>query len=467
MADVCTPMLTDDDGGKIDPAIAIPLPDDDSQPPDKPISLKTTLSVPPYEKTADASRVARAASYFGNLEDDDPPDSLARSSDHHSQFGAGEDDNVPEALPVFGRASGGGFTSHATEIWRLFKQRSSVAIDQFLQQHHLQHTYPGHQAYREDLLSSRTPATTSSLSTVKSLSLPGYVWMLLTSFLSADLIKQKLSRLTFMEALEHFDLFNDLFFLVRVAWAIHRGIHWRENKSAKFVMAWLLITYFISWSAYLLRRFLIYHRINRRYNSLFYPFLVFNAIRKAGEESPEVLFMFERLCWTYQLLMRVIEDLPQVLLSILFLINQGRDTYAMLMISYSTTMFFITTIRMGLRYPFKGTLYLLLSSEPPIDDPVALEAAPTTYFTTLFMGCVFALWSGTYLFTLRYVSRVWRVLMIMLAVGFALLSLFCLMLFVYYRRQSAVNVDEAFLGNASQDDENQPPANRPSLVSEI
>lgn len=39
---------------------------------------------------------------------------------------------------------------------------------------------------------------------------------------------------------------------------------------------------------------------------------------------------------------------------------------AMLMISYSSTMFFITTIRMGLRYPFKGTLYLLLSSEPPM-----------------------------------------------------------------------------------------------------
>lgn len=43
--------------------------------------------------------------------------------------------------------------------------------------------------------------------------------------------------------------------------------------------------------------------------------------------SPQVLFMFERLCWTYQLLMRVLEDLPQVLLSILFLINQGKDTY--------------------------------------------------------------------------------------------------------------------------------------------
>lgn len=44
MADVCTPMLTDDDGGKVDPAIAIPLPDDDGQPPDKPVIVTALFS---------------------------------------------------------------------------------------------------------------------------------------------------------------------------------------------------------------------------------------------------------------------------------------------------------------------------------------------------------------------------------------------------------------------------------------
>ncbi|PFH33973.1 insulin-degrading enzyme [Besnoitia besnoiti] len=409
------------------------------------------------------SGLTHAASYFGSVADDDEAagDDISRSP-VDSHYDAQDD---VDRLSDLGNFIQGGLTGRASNLWNYFAQRSSFAIDNFLQQHRLQQPFAGQAACQEELLTDRSPSSTAE--ELRALSYPKYVFLLLTSFFSTDLVKQKLSRITFMEALEHFDLFNDLFFLMRVAWAIHRGIHWRENNSAKFVMAWLVATYIISCCAYSLRRFLIYNRISQKFTSLFHPFLVFKEIRRAGEESPEVLFMFERLCWTYQLLMRVIEDLPQVLLSILFLINQGRDTYAMIMISYSSTMFFITTIRMGLRYPFKGTLYLLLSSEPPVDDPVALEAAPTTYYMTLFMSGVFALWSVTYLFTLRYVNKVWRVLMIMLAAGFALLSLFCLLLFVYYRRQSEVNVDEAFLGGASREGENQNGQGRSSLVSEI
>ena len=39
---------------------------------------------------------------------------------------------------------------------------------------------------------------------------------------------------------------------------------------------------------------------------------------------------------------------------------------AIAVISYSTIMFIITSIRMGKRYPFKGTLYLLFSSRAPM-----------------------------------------------------------------------------------------------------
>lgn len=41
----------------------------------------------------------------------------------------------------------------------------------------------------------------------------------------------------------------------------------------------------------------------------------------------QALFMYERLSWTYQLLMRIIEDIPQLLISLLFLLQHGRDVY--------------------------------------------------------------------------------------------------------------------------------------------
>ncbi|EPR60827.1 insulin-degrading enzyme [Toxoplasma gondii RUB] len=406
---------------------------------------------------------ARAASYFGSVADVE--DAPMETDSSHGDFRYDEQEDV-DIFSDIGNFMPGNLTDRASNLWNYFARRSSVAIDSFLQQHRLQQPDAGQMsACQEELLSDRTPRLASA--EIKNLSYPKYMLLLCFSFFSTDVVKQKLSRITLMEALEHFDMVNDLFFLVRVAWAIHRGFHWRENKSAKFVMAWLVTTYIISCCAYALRRFLIYNRISKKSSGLFYPLVVFKEIRRAGEESPEDLFMFERLCWTYQLLMRVIEDLPQVLLSILFLINEGRDTYAMVMIAYSSTMFFITTIRMGLRYPFKGTLYLLLSSEPPVDDPVALEAAPTTYYMTLFMSGVFALWSVTYLFTLRYVNKVWRVLMIMMAAGFALLSVFCLLLFVYYRRQREVDVDEAFLGGTARDGEENRAGGQESLVPEI
>ena len=41
------------------------------------------------------------------------------------------------------------------------------------------------------------------------------------------------------------------------------------------------------------------------------------------------LFMFERLTWTFQLLMRAVEDLPQLLMSLIFLLNNGKDVYVL------------------------------------------------------------------------------------------------------------------------------------------
>ncbi|CDJ61508.1 Conserved Plasmodium membrane protein, related [Eimeria maxima] len=181
-------------------------------------------------------------------------------------------------------------------------------------------------------------------------------------FFGGDAIKQRQAKLLLLEALDHFDLINDLFFIIRVSLVLWRRRGFHELPSLRFVLLWLGCL------------------------RLFIPLAVFGEIKRSGVECPQALFMFERLTWTFQLLMRAVEDLPQLLMSFIYLINCGKDNYAIAVISYSTIMFIITSIRMGKRYPFKGTLYLLFSSRAPIDDPVAQEAAPTTTEITLFMS---------------------------------------------------------------------------------
>ncbi|XP_026192643.1 uncharacterized protein LOC34623769 [Cyclospora cayetanensis] len=181
-------------------------------------------------------------------------------------------------------------------------------------------------------------------------------------FFRGDAVKQKQAKLLLIEALDHFDMINDLFFILRVSLVLWRRGPFHEMRSARFVLLWLCCL------------------------RLFSPLAVFGEIKRSGVHCPQALFMFERLTWTFQLLMRVVEDLPQLLMSLIFLINNGKDVYAIAVISYSSTMFVVTSIRMGKRYPLKGTLYLLFSSQAPIDDPVAQEAAPTTTEITLFMS---------------------------------------------------------------------------------
>ncbi|CDJ44600.1 Conserved Plasmodium membrane protein, related [Eimeria tenella] len=161
-------------------------------------------------------------------------------------------------------------------------------------------------------------------------------------FFGGNAVKQRQAKLLLIEALDHFDMINDLFFILRVSLVLWRRGPFHELRSVRFVLLWLSCL------------------------RLFMPFAVFNEIKRAGVQCPQALFMFERLTWTFQLLMRLVEDLPQLIMSLIYLINNGKDIYAIVVISYSSTMFLITSIRMGKRYPFRGTLYLLFSSRAPM-----------------------------------------------------------------------------------------------------
>ncbi|KAH0480407.1 MAG: uncharacterized protein KVP18_000825 [Porospora cf. gigantea A] len=132
-------------------------------------------------------------------------------------------------------------------------------------------------------------------------------------------------RITLWEALEEFDIVNDFLFLIKVAISVHRGqASW---KTGLIALVCLTNIYVLSVILYSTRQFIIYHRIGAESRWLFRPFVALRQVRLSGESDPTALFMFERLLWTYQLIMRVFEDIPQAIVSALFLATYGRDFY--------------------------------------------------------------------------------------------------------------------------------------------
>eukprot|EP01068_Selenidium_serpulae_P010965 Selendium_serpulae@DN5573_c0_g1_i2.p1 len=239
-------------------------------------------------------------------------------------------------------------------------------------------------------------------------------------------IRGKQGRVTLWEITEHFDMVNDLVFLYRVACTIalvgtpeaeDTSQSWFYSPFSAFwgnpesvtaqhptdsskklevglvVFYWLCAIWVTSVAAYAVRSLTIYHRITQEHMGLFAPFAVFWKIRQVGDKSPENLYMFERLSWTYQVMMRIIEDIPQFVLSSVFSATYGADVYSGFMISWSAVLMILTSYRMGVMYPIVGTASLLVSRQPPVDSPHLNEAAHVTRGFAAFMIFVTVLWS--------------------------------------------------------------------------
>lgn len=224
-----------------------------------------------------------------------------------------------------------------------------------------------------------------------------YIRSLVVSVTDSVSIRGHQARLTMWELLEHFDFLNDLFFICRVCLMMQEP-KFLENPQLQRIgftsVLCLVCIWLISAVAYGCRRYIIYHRITASPNThIFYPLIVFWKIRDLGETSCETLYMFHRLVWTYQVIMRLIEDIPQLFISAVFLANFGQNIYTYFMIAYSCALMVITSIRMGLAYPLFGTLSLILSRVPPVDSPEVNEAAPTTRNFFLFLAFTFAVWT--------------------------------------------------------------------------
>eukprot|EP00922_Rhytidocystis_sp_ex-Travisia-forbesii_P017697 GHVS01026381.1.p1 GENE.GHVS01026381.1~~GHVS01026381.1.p1 ORF type:complete len:352 (-),score=26.70 GHVS01026381.1:60-1115(-) len=258
------------------------------------------------------------------------------------------------------------------------------------------------------------------------------------------------ARLTIFEILEHIDFFNDLMFIARVAFTICVGKVGHEESLGLCTLWWLVTIWLTSFLGYCLRPCLIYHRISGEHLKMFWPFVVLRQIKVSGEKCPQVLYMYERLYWTYALIMRVVEDIPQVLASSIFLLNYGRDAYAIVVICFSVLLLIITSIRMGASYPLAGTVSLLLSTQPPVDSPVISEATHTTYHITLYMAATMLLWTATHVITLQYVEMPYQLGVMIFCILSAVACVGFLALWFYYSQQSEIDVDQRFMRGTSQ-----------------
>eukprot|EP00922_Rhytidocystis_sp_ex-Travisia-forbesii_P025443 GHVS01037359.1.p1 GENE.GHVS01037359.1~~GHVS01037359.1.p1 ORF type:complete len:388 (+),score=50.21 GHVS01037359.1:3-1166(+) len=263
-------------------------------------------------------------------------------------------------------------------------------------------------------------------------------------------IRATQARLTMFEILEHIDFVNDLMFIARVAFAICVGKVGIEQNLGYFALWWLVTIWLTSFLGYCLRPCLIYHRISGEHMRIFWPIIVLHQIKVSGEKCPQVLYMYERLYWTYALIMRVVEDIPQVVASTIFLLNYGRDAYAIVVICFSVLLLVITSIRMGMSYPLAGTVSLLLSTQPPVDSPVVSEATHTTYHITLYMAVTMLFWTATHVVTLQFIAMPYQLGVMFMCVASAVACVGFLGLWFYYSQQSEIDVDQRFMRGTSQ-----------------
>ncbi|KAK6589024.1 hypothetical protein RS030_243597 [Cryptosporidium xiaoi] len=213
--------------------------------------------------------------------------------------------------------------------------------------------------------------------------------------------------------MRQFYLVSNLFFILKVLKTIISSSNkHRLNKDMGWVsFLCLTSTFLTSILAYLTRSYIFYHRIESKYISkLFSPIHVYNQIRVVGDEKPETLFMMERINWTYTLIMHILEDIPQLFASSIFLANYGNDFYAFFMITWSSCMIITTTIRMGVSYPLINTLSLIFSRNPPVDSPILNEATTTTMHFSLFIAIITFIWAVFDSLCIYFTHGFWTIL---------------------------------------------------------
>eukprot|EP00915_Cephaloidophora_sp_WS-2016_P000333 GHVH01000433.1.p1 GENE.GHVH01000433.1~~GHVH01000433.1.p1 ORF type:complete len:286 (+),score=33.08 GHVH01000433.1:797-1654(+) len=131
--------------------------------------------------------------------------------------------------------------------------------------------------------------------------------------------KARQLRLIMFEILEHIDWLTDFLLVMRLLSKLISPHAQRSDCIPAVLLTGLFIT---STVAYFTRRYTIVHRIEGGDLWVFCPgSAFFSKVRECGINQPGVLLMYERLQLTYTLLMRILEDIPQLMV-VLCLLTQ-------------------------------------------------------------------------------------------------------------------------------------------------
>ncbi|XP_053992046.1 uncharacterized protein LOC128883554 isoform X3 [Hylaeus volcanicus] len=175
-----------------------------------------------------------------------------------------------------------------------------------------------------------SPKKTSLNQNGKLLSINSYFLEILLHSFDSTSLRRREAQLSLWEIVEHFNFINDFLLILRMSYITHQQEYKTQpalQRIGNICTIYIVCLWLTSALGYATRRYFVYHRITPLYSDIFYPLHVLRRIRQLGDISPETLYMFERLSLTYQILMRFLDDIPQVVISTFFLFHFGRNFY--------------------------------------------------------------------------------------------------------------------------------------------
>lgn len=208
--------------------------------------------------------------------------------------------------------------------------------------------------------------------------------------------------ITIMEVLEHIDLLMDTILLMRVFVAAKIHPSSDEHIHAIVSLLWpFTVFYYVSMLAHHFFRWLFWanHLEDLRF---FKWFSTFYAIWDPAIKHDDLL-QYDKVCSSYSISARFVEDLPQTIIAIIFLAVRNGDFVAWFLMIYSTAQFIVLSAWQAMSFELGLSLKAFMrrrvtdrAGEHVTLDEWLRENAPPNRWMHLFLVLFFA--SGSLLF---------------------------------------------------------------------
>ncbi|CEL91819.1 unnamed protein product [Vitrella brassicaformis CCMP3155] len=152
------------------------------------------------------------------------------------------------------------------------------------------------------------------------------------------------------ETVEHIDFIGDMVFLIRVATPLLLGWRKAEDYYLGVIVLLMAMPIFIFASlAYLMRSSLFKHQLPKEDFPVFVPVKILFYIINCSDMA---ILQMAKMYYSYCFLVRWLEDIPQLVLAMLFMTHYGRDFSSLFTTFTSGCFLVVTTLRLVLRFPY-------------------------------------------------------------------------------------------------------------------